>query len=150
MVASTASAFTEIEIKSSATSNSGGNSGEGSIQTGNASAKSTVENKINTDGNAGTVKIEAKAEANGEKVEKKVDGSQWAVDGGNTNANAQSTEEDESLNLDLPVKPENDKTNYEGEIQNQNQANDSPQRSFFSLIATSVKNIFNRLASLFS
>jgi len=137
---------TNVETYSSATANTGGNGGSGSIQTGNASASSTVENKINSENGNSSVKTEVKAEANGEKMEKKVEkevnSGQPSAVSENTNANAESTidNDNEALGLDPRVKPEDDNTTE----------NYNLQTGFIDSIVTSVKNFIKSIFSIFS
>jgi len=146
LVANTTSAFTEIEIKNSATANTGGNSGEGSIQTGNASAKSTVENKINSENAASTVKAYVKAEANGEKVEKKIEKNVTDL---NEDVNLSVEANSESANNNASQPPLN-QAQDELPTQDPIAEKNNSQIEIISSVITGLKDFFNKILSIFS
>lgn len=169
----TASAATSVETYSSATANSGGNSGTGSIQTGSASASSTVENKINSENGTSTVKTEVKAEANGKKEEKKVEktvgSDQATVTREEVNVNAESMGnndrvdpstpqgiaqddniiQNENIEVPKPASLADQQIIDETDVQNQKGENNN-QQGFVNKVVGSVKNFFNKLISIFS
>lgn len=154
---SEASAATNIETYSSATANTGGNSGSEPIQTGNASASSKVENIVESDKGSSSVKTEVKAEANGKKIEKKVE---KTVESNETlevveevKINSESVE-DESEEVSvypelLPSLSVNENWLGEDEVQDRGVESNASQSSFIGSVISGIKDIFNKIFSIF-
>lgn len=96
-------------------SNTAGNSGD-SVKTGPVSARSSVKTEINNDGEEDKidVKTQVKAQANGEAVEIKTEGSEpVSLEKENDGAKASVKVETSQIDSDLPISGEsaNDATN---------------------------------------
>lgn len=149
---------TIIENNVSSSANSSGNSvsGPGEIKTGNASAESNVSTKINGGGES-KVEVNAKAEANGKKVETNV-----KAENPNENINIRKEVHDENSNAKVDVNIGTGEKNpadisQESNTETQNgavaQSNNQENNNFFTAmthsVSESVKNIFNKIISLF-
>jgi hypothetical protein len=135
-----------VNIKNNvrAKANSGGNtiSGSGEINTGDATAKSSV--KTNVSGEEINVSAEAEAEANGEKAEVNVESS-----GEDVNIHEEAGNASAEVNVTNNLQPT---TN--NEQQDNNDINESEKKSFFaktvSSIRSGIKSVVNKIITIFS
>lgn len=118
----------ESTVRSNA--NTGGNSG-GNIQTGDASARSSVKTEVNGSAGENKIKAEASAEASGKKVELE------AETEGTENVNIQKeiTAEDSSASVEVKT--------TQGEVA-------ASRAGVFSKISNAIGSFFDKLLSIFS
>lgn len=152
-----------VDTTVSTSANTGGNevSGNGKIETRDASAKSEAKTEVS--GGSGTVKIESKVEANGEKSEKtiekksenedslKVEINQEVKSGGES----EKTNEEIKINDNNPeIIPEQIQQEQENAVETPNSEKDQLEsqqdRSFTDTLISNIKAIFNRITSIFS
>jgi hypothetical protein len=151
-------AATVIENNVSSSANSSGNSvsGTGEIKTGNASAESSVNTKINSGGES-KIEVNAKAEANGKKVETNV-----TEENPKENLHISKEIQDGSGQAKAEVNVETGKNDSVDVLQGINteaqtvaaaQSKNQENSNFFIVIARSfseaVKSIFDKVSSFF-
>lgn len=143
---------TIIENNVSSSANSSGNSvnGSGEIKTGNASAGSNVSTKINGGGES-KVDVNVKAEANGKKAEANVNAVNPQE---NININKEVQTENGTAKVDVNIETDGNNQSASSqqsaaEVQNDNQENSNFFTAMAQSVSGAVKNIFDKIISLF-
>lgn len=128
-----------IQNNMSSAANTGGNhiSGSGTIKTGDAKASANVKNNIS--GENVEIKVEARAEANGEKVEVNTES-----DGQNIDIRKEASDENTSASVDVNVK------NNSVNIETKEEDSDEAEKGIIASVKEITESFIDKIISLFS
>ena len=133
---------TSVNNNVSATANTGGNAinGSGTIKTGDAEAKSSVETEMGSNDQV-EIKIDAQAEANGEMVEEK-----YESDEPHQNADIYKEASGENAKASVEISIDTDGANTNSSEKNDERA----QKGIFSSVKEKFGSFIDKVISLFT
>jgi hypothetical protein len=139
--ASSQAATTSVSSSVSATANTGGNilNGSGEIKTGDAKAESSVKTEVNSSDEA-NIKIDARAEANGQKVEEK-----YESDEPNQSADIHKEAVDENASASVDVKIDTNNANADTGEENVEKA----QKGIIASVKEKMISFIDKIISFF-